>query len=144
MSWGYKILAGYLVFVAGIMVLVFKSSDQKVDLVTRDYYGKELQYQQRIDEISRAKALAVQPEFITGTAAVEIRLPADFHGKKITGSLQLYCPSDEARDRVVNIDQDGQLPVQIGLKSSDHGNYSLQLSISSDGLRYYFEKNIFL
>ena len=49
MNWGYKILFVYIAFIAGILLMVFKSSTQKRDLVTADYYAKELKYQERID-----------------------------------------------------------------------------------------------
>ncbi len=144
MNWGYKILAVYLVFVAGIAVLVIKSSDQKVELVTKDYYGKELQYQQRIDEISRAKALPAQPEFITGSKGIEIRLPAAFSGKTITGSAVLYCPSDESRDHTMDLNQDGNTPLLIPLRPGDRGSFTVQLSITCENQRYYFEQHIFI
>jgi hypothetical protein len=144
MNWGYKILVVYLVFVAGIAVLVIKSSDQKIDLVTEDYYGKELQYQQRIDEIARAKSLTAQPEYLTGKSGIEIRLPADFSGKKITGSAVLYCPADETRDRTLNISQEGNASLLIPLRQNDRGSYTVQLTISCDGRQYYFEHQIFI
>ena len=50
MNWGYKILMVYVIFIAGILLLVFKSSSQNQDLVTEDYYEQELKYQQKIDE----------------------------------------------------------------------------------------------
>ena len=46
MNWGYKILTVYIIFIAGILFLVFKSSNQNQDLVTKDYYEQELKYQQ--------------------------------------------------------------------------------------------------
>ena len=58
MNWGYKILLVYVVFVAGIMFLVFKSSSQKMDLVTTDYYAKELKYQQKIDAMNKVQKLS--------------------------------------------------------------------------------------
>jgi hypothetical protein len=58
MNWGYKILFVYLAFVAGILLMVFKSSIQKRDLVTPDYYAKELKYQQRIDAVKKTQALS--------------------------------------------------------------------------------------
>ena len=53
MNWGYKILLVFAVFVAGILFLVYKSSNQKMDLVTTDYYEKELKYQQKIDAMDK-------------------------------------------------------------------------------------------
>ena len=51
MNWGHKIIAVYVVFIAGMIFLVFKSSRQNIELVTEDYYAKELVYQQKIDEL---------------------------------------------------------------------------------------------
>ena len=45
MNWGYKIMLAYVVFIAGILFLVFKSSSQKVELVTENYYEQELKFQ---------------------------------------------------------------------------------------------------
>ena len=42
MSWGTKILIVFILFVGGILFMVIKSSIQKTDLVTTDYYAKEL------------------------------------------------------------------------------------------------------
>ena len=49
-SWGHKILFAYLAFVAGIMFLVFKASQEDYDLVTANYYEAELKYQDIIDQ----------------------------------------------------------------------------------------------
>ena len=65
MSWGYKILSVYIIFVVGIMVMVFKSSMQNTDLVTPDYYEKELKYQQTIDESARTGKLSAKVEVTT-------------------------------------------------------------------------------
>ena len=55
MNWGYKIMIVYLVFVAGIAVMVYNSAMQNIDLVTPDYYAKELKYQEKIDETNVTK-----------------------------------------------------------------------------------------
>ena len=63
MNWGYKILTVYIIFIAGILLLVFKSSTQNQDLVTKDYYEQELKYQQVIDATERANALSSEVKF---------------------------------------------------------------------------------
>ena len=57
-SWGYIITAGYLVFVTGIVFLVYKASSQKFDLVTKDYYEQELKYQDVSDESANTAKLS--------------------------------------------------------------------------------------
>ena len=62
MNWGYKILLVYLIFILGILFMVFKSSTQKTDLVTTDYYAKELKYQEKIDEMKQVVAQLLDEE----------------------------------------------------------------------------------
>ena len=42
MNWGWKITILYIFFAAGILTLVFLSIGQKIDLVDKNYYEKEL------------------------------------------------------------------------------------------------------
>ena len=98
MNWGYKILLVYAVFVSGIMFLVFKSSSQKVDLVTTDYYAKELKYQQKINAMNRVQDLSDTVKYEMDKGKLIIEFPKDFSGTKVTGNVVLYCPSDENKD----------------------------------------------
>lgn len=75
MNWGYKILTVYIIFVAGILFLVFKSSFQKQDLVVHDYYEQELKFQQRIDETERANALSADVKYLIREKEIIISFP---------------------------------------------------------------------
>ena len=143
MNWGYKILIVYAVFVIGIMFLVFKSSSQKMDLVTTDYYAKELKYQQKIDETNRVNALSAPVTCEIKSNELFILFPKDFSGKKIKGEVILYCPSDEDKDARQNFNiLDTSLIVSI--PSIKINEYELHLSWQVDGMSYYFERKIFI
>ena len=86
MNWGYKILFGYVIFIAGILFMVLKSSTQKIDLVTADYYAKELKYQEKIDEGNRVSALSEEIRYQIKDKEIAIYFPKDFAEKKITGT----------------------------------------------------------
>ena len=81
MNWGNRILLVYIFFVAGIMLLVYKSSIQKTDLVTPDYYTKELAFQSTIEEQKRAHGLSArvklnqQDSFLLAIARTPYRAP---------------------------------------------------------------------
>jgi hypothetical protein len=102
MNWGYKILLVYIIFITGIMFLVFKSSSQKMDLVTTDYYAKELKYQEKIDAMKNVHQLSDTVKYEMNEGKLTIVFPKDFAGKKITGDVLLYCPSDEDKDVTQN------------------------------------------
>ena len=143
MNWGTKILLVYVAFVLGIVFMVFKSSTQNTDLVTTDYYARELKYQDKINEIKRTDALSAPVEYRIGEHALTIIFPKDFTGKKLVGEALLYCPSDEKKDIKQHfsiLDEVLELPVPARSK----GLYELHLSWQDGGVTYYFEKKIFL
>jgi hypothetical protein len=142
-NWGYKILLVYAVFVSGIMFLVFKSSSQKVDLVTTDYYAKELKYQQKINAMNRVQGLSDTVKYEMNEDKLLIEFPKDFSGTIITGNAKLYCPSDENKD----VSQDfsvQDLRVVVPVKEVNKGLYELQLSWQANDVSYYFEKKLML
>ena len=141
MNWGYKILTVYLVFVGGILFVAFKSAGEKTDLVTQDYYAKELKYQDRIDQIDHANQLSAPVAYSTENGKLLVNFPADFKGKKITGNVTLYCPSDENKD-IKHDFEATDAPVTVGIPTGRTGAYDLQVSWQVEGVNYYFEKKI--
>ena len=143
MNWGYKILIVYAIFVSGIMFLVFKSSSQKMDIVTSDYYAKELKYQQKIDETNRVNALSAPLTCEIKDDELIIVFPKDFSGKNISGEAALYCPSDEGKDAVQKFNIH-DTPLVVPVSFLKNNAYELHLSWQADGWNYYFEKKIFI
>ena len=143
MNWGTKIFIVFVVFISGILLMVFKSSTQKIDLVTTDYYAKELKYQQKIDEMNRVEALSAPVEYVIKDNILFIHFPKDFAGKKLIGEVVLYCPSDEKKDIKKNFSvQDESL--QMLIPATVSGLFELHLSWQDAGVTYYFEKKIFI
>ncbi len=141
MNWGYKIMIVYLVFVAGILFMFYKASNERVDLVTTDYYAKELKYQNKIDETQRSNALSVPVTFEVKDHLLLIHFPKDFSGKKIEGDVLLYCPSDEKKDIKKNFSiQD--LTYAIPLPATNKGLHELQITWAVDSVSYYYEKKL--
>ena len=143
MNWGYKILIVYLAFVAGIVVLVFKSSNEKIDLVTPDYYAKELKHQDKIDAIKRTNALSSKVKFEVVNNTLIITLPTEFKEKELNGEVLLYRPSDKSKDIKKNFSTSNSTTT-IALPSGINGAYELQVNWNSAGREYYFEKKLFL
>lgn len=143
MNWGYKIIIVYVIFVAGILFLVIKASTQKTDLVTADYYAQELKYQDKIDQQKRSDALSAPVQFRIKDKQLIISFPEELKGKKIDGSVILYCPADENKDVKQNFSVlDTDLIVQI--PEQNKGYHTLQLSWIVQGVNYYVEKKIFI
>jgi len=143
MNWGYKILFVYLIFIVGMLYLVIKSSSQKMDLVTSDYYAKELKYQDKIDEISRTNALSEPVKYEIGFNKLLVFFPKDFAGKKISGTAEIYFPADEKKDSRLNFNMQDSIQ-SISIPTINRGLHELHLSWKVEGINYYYEKKIIL
>jgi hypothetical protein len=141
-SWGYRIFFIYTVFVAGILFLVYKANQQKFDLVTEDYYGEELKYQNVINEKSNVSQLSSSPVITHSVDKVNITLPAEFSNSAISGEVYLYRPSDASKDTRQSFSVNGNI-ISIPLPSSLSGAYELKLSWKAGGKSFFNEQKIF-
>jgi len=114
-----------------------------MDLVTTDYYAKELKYQDRIDETTRANELSAPLQYRVIDNQLTIAFPADFSGKALTGEAVLYCPSDEGSDKRQSFSVENSTVV-IPLSDMRKGYYEIQVSWKSGGIAYYAEKKMAL
>ncbi len=143
MNWGKKILLVYIVFVAGILFLVYKSSVQNQDLVTPDYYEQELKYQEKIDETERANALSTEIKFKVSDRNIHIDFPEEMKGIPLNAEVLLYCIADKSKD--IN----KRLATEIGIISFDvpaenKGMHELKISWVANGISYYNQQKIFI
>lgn len=68
------------------------------DLVTEDYYAKELEYQKDIDKLNNAKTLEKNIIVNKTKQGLEIIFPDNLDVKKIKGKVFLYRPSNKKLD----------------------------------------------
>ena len=101
MGWGKKITFVYLGFVVLIITMVVVSMRQKVDLVSADYYAKELSYQSDINKMANAKALKTPLKFSLVNNTVELIFPEEHSAKTIEANVFVYKPSDNKSDKTI-------------------------------------------
>ncbi|MGZ3942295.1 MAG: FixH family protein [Bacteroidia bacterium] len=144
MSWGIKIATLYLGFVGLIITLVVISMNQKVDLVSKDYYAQEINFQQKIDATKNANAAKGQIMIKTNNEYVVFEYDPSLMSKDLKGEINFFRPSDAEKDMKVqmNPDIDGMQTVPINKMS--HGMYKVQMSWSSGGKNYFHEDVVFI
>lgn len=141
-SWGYKIAGVYLLFVAGMLTLVYRAVNEDYDLVTEDYYGAEVKYQTVIDQKSRVAALSAPPKVNVEGRKLIVQLPSEFNGKVTTGELYLYCPADDHRDlrRAFTV---SNAAFALPLPETIKGLFEVKLSWQLGGQTYFHEQKEF-
>lgn len=138
MNWGKKITIAYLGFVALIVTMVVVSVRQKVDLVSADYYAKELNYQSDLNKLNNAKALATQLKCVVVDNALQIQFPDEQASSVISGKVIVYKPSDDKSDKSFNINTKGGIQ-EISTADFSKGMYKIIVDWSADGKEFQAE-----
>ena len=99
--WPYGIVVAFALFIGGLATLITFAARQPSELVAADYYEQELRFQTQLDRQHRAHALPAPLRLETDSERHCLRLtfPADHARQGITGTLQLYRPSEAKLDR---------------------------------------------
>jgi hypothetical protein len=141
-NWGVRIAILYCSFVALIIFLVFRSSSEKVDLVSQDYYKQELAFQDKLDQINRANSLPQPVRWEVTDHSFIISFPATMNVTK--GEIYLMRPSDKALDVKFAIKLDVNGKQSISKEQITPGAYKVMLSWEAEGEKYYKEGVIYL
>ncbi len=133
----------YIVFVVGILFLVYKTTTETNDLVTTDYYAKELEYQQTIDAAKRASKLSSTPIIEIKNDSLQIQFPREFNSKIVKANIEIYFAADENKDFSKTIETTNAI-IKIKIPHTNKGLHEVHLKWDVDGINYYFEKKIFI
>lgn len=141
-SWGIKIAVLYTSFVGLIIIMVFLSLRQKIDLVSEDYYNKELLYQNKIDELKNAGALSSEITHSFSSSTLDLQFPEEFKTQKTAGEILFFKPSDASKDFKTNLELNENAQQSIEMNKLSKGMYKMQISWKDDKKTYFSEQTI--
>lgn len=142
LNWGFGIFAFYTAFVVFMLYLVFRSSQEKVDLVTENYYEQELNYQNVIIKKNNALALDTGLNYTINKMEIALFFPPD--QENIEGGITIYRASNKNFDKDFIIELDNENRMDVNLESSPYGLYKMMVSWKADSVDYFVEKDIYL
>lgn len=143
-NWGTGIVVGMIAFISFIMYMVITMSvDEKFshDLVTEEYYAKEMVYQTEIDAETNTKNLS---EEIKGTKTSEgwlLSFPEELEVSKIKGNVFLYRPSNQQLDFDLPLVLSGS-NLLIPDNKLIEGRWNITISFSYNNKDYLYKKSI--
>jgi hypothetical protein len=143
-NWGTGIALVYSVFALSIILLVVYSFSKKIDLVTPDYYAKELKYQQQIDKINAAKNLPEAASWNVTPASIDVSFPAEFDATQISGEVTLFKPSNDLSDKTFKIIVNSKNIQSIPTSGLEKGMYKMKVDWKHGSNAYYQEAVIVL
>lgn len=143
MNWGKGIIFVFAVFFLGIGFMVYKSVTGDIDLVTDNYYEKELIYQQQINRINNTNALKESIKIFYDGSEVTLTYP-DIPGKLITGKITFYKPSDAKSDFTIPVETGNKMIQVIPGNNLSKGMWKVQVNWAMDGIEYFNEEKIMI
>ena len=142
MNWGVKIIVIFSVFLLILFTMIFISFSKKTDLVSNDYYNKEIKYQQQIERLTRTRQLPEQPKIQITGESIAIKFPSSICGKEITGEIQLYFPADASKDKKIKIALDDSCGQNISITALSRGQWKIIINWKMNNEEYYTEQLI--
>lgn len=138
MHFGHKIFLTFIAFAVMMGVLVYKSFQTDFELVSKNYYQEELEYQKVIDANQNREALQTPVRIERTAELVRVVLPAEMNDKELAGAIYFYCPANGKQDRSFPIQA---VTTDIPLQQLVKGGYVVKTSWTADGKSYHQEQN---
>ncbi len=143
MNWGKGIILVFVIFVLGIGIMVYRSMTKNIDLVTTNYYEKELKYQEQINRINNTNNLKESLKIEYNGSAVIITYPTTA-GKSFSGDIALYKPSDAKSDFKLKVEPGTDMKQLLPMDKLTKGLWKVQVLWAADGKDYFNEEKIMI
>lgn len=143
MNFEKKITVLYLCFVALIITMVMMCFGQKVELVSSDYYAKELKFQDQITAVNNEKELNKSINHFFNKKTITLILDSNLMTSNLQGTVTFFRPSDSSKDLKIKMNFKNGKQI-IDKNNLLRGVYKLQLNWTSNGKNYYKEDEIFI
>ena len=145
-TWGHAaILIPVTIVVVFTSVLIRSmADDKKTELVTDDYYAKEIQFQDQLDRVKNALELNTDFTWTKNDPNWILGLKGDFKYSDVEGTLTIFRPSDSKLDFEVPIQLDSNYTLKVPSNKFVNGKYQVQVLWTVDDKDCYLEKNVFI
>lgn len=146
MNWGNRLTLVILVFMAIMAVMVVYSFRQDLNMVTDNYYEKDLKYQEQMDKIQNTKMLIEKPrvQYRSADKILTVQFPENLLHHPISGEIHLFRPSDYKMDKSYKIELDDRGVQFINTAELLIGEWTVKLSWNDGHQSYYDEIEVFI
>ncbi len=140
--WPYALIAFFITLVSIIGGFVTWSLRQNLELVGPDYYEQEMRFQQRINSVNRTRPLGDQVTIAYEANAIRITLPKEHAAQHVTGTIQLYRPSNSKLDRQLNLLPDPSGQQTLAAKDLEPGLWKVRVAWKFQGEEFFRDTTV--
>jgi hypothetical protein len=122
--------------------MVYKTTQKKSEMVTENYYQKELVYEDVIQGKRNVDSLTIKPSVTLVNNNVKIEFPKVFMSKAVIGEIYFYRADNVKKDRTFPINLDTTNIQQVETNQFFKGAYTTQISWKYDNKNYFYENKL--
>lgn len=138
MNWGVKIAVSLGVFIAFILSLGLIMMRSNKEGVEKDYYEKDLLYEQEIQAIQNAQSLSESLRFELVEDKLIIQFPKDVENYQ--GRVFLLRPDDSKKDKSEPMQLNADRKQIININTLQKGLWRAQVFWQMNGRKYQSQK----
>ena len=144
MNWGYKILIVIIVFVVGMLSMVYISMQQTNEMFDENYYAQELQFQSLIDAQNALNKIRTEPLIIQDPQFITVNLPSTTFEKIQNGTIDFLKQDSQKEDKKYSLAPDTNGLFQVQKSDLTKGVYKVRVKWTNQNQLYYSDENIFI
>jgi hypothetical protein len=134
-------IAAFITFIMVMVVTMVSDNAYNHDLVTDNYYQKELKYQDNIDATKNLHKLEYPLVIQKVSDGMEVVFPKDLTPEKIKGKVFLYRPSNRALDSEIEINTN-QHSLVISDEALVSGRWDIVIDFTYNNQKYFYKEQI--
>ena len=139
--WPFGIVLAFALFLTGTLSLVVVACSHKMDLVSSDYYEREIRYETHLDRLRRTGSQA-SIVYDGPARRIAIRLPAASPGSPLSGWVELYRPSAAKLDRRYPLSLDPHGVHSVDARELSPGLWKVRVSWNATGQDFFAEQSV--
>jgi len=144
MNWGHKITIVIVIFLVGMLGMVYYASLQTNEMIDDQYYQKEMVYQQVIDAQQNLQDISDDNLVSQTMYEVVFTLPPGTFEKLEKGNIELLRNDAKSKDVQLAIVPNGSNRRVISKSTLSKGVYKARIRWTSDHKEFYKEESVYV
>lgn len=136
----YIIIGVFVLFITFILQFVFRSMQNDVQLVSKNYYQQEIEYQTHIDKVERSTSIQENSTIIINNEQLIVNIAPEITQAK--GIIHIYNGSDATLDIEIPFEFNKNSSLIFPTKNLQQGVWTIKVDFESEGKNFYIEEKI--
>jgi nitrogen fixation protein FixH len=136
---GNIIIAGFIGMILFMSVMVYLSIKQNFDMVSKNYYEEELQFQNKIDATQNAIPYDAAFKINQQNKNIALQIPESLAKDIKKAEVVFYCLSNSKLDKTIALQANATGLYAINAQAWEAAHYKVKISIATAQQDYYKE-----